>query len=163
KIREHDSSYKREIGFVLDEPLYFEWMSAQEYLRFVGTMFELPPVDIELRVKELLDFFDLADKTDSPIETFSTGMKKKVSLAAAIIHKPRLIVLDEPLEGVDAVAASAIKESLALMASRGATVLITSHVLDTIERFCTEVAVIHLGKILFQCKTAEIRSKAVGL
>ena len=162
-IEDHDSTYKREIGFVLDEALYFDWMSVREYLRFVAKMYELVPKEIELRIGELLEFFDLADKDDSPIETFSTGMKKKVSLAAAIIHKPKLIVLDEPLEGIDAVAASSIKESLTLMASRGATVLITSHVLDTVERFCSDVAIIHLGKILLQCKTAEIRTKAKGL
>jgi ABC-2 type transport system ATP-binding protein len=89
-------------------------------------------------------------------------MKKKVSLAAAIIHHPEFIVLDEPLEGIDAVASSAIKESLAVMASRGTTILITSHVLDTVERFCTEVAIIHKGVLLLQCKTAEIRTRVKG-
>lgn len=155
-----ESSYKREIGFVLDEPLYFDWMSVRNYLRFVGTMYELTADETERRVDELLEFFDLSGKRDSPVETFSTGMKKKVSLAAAIIHKPKLVVLDEPLEGIDAVAASAIKETLTLMASKGTTVLITSHVLDTVERFCTDIAIIHQGKILLQCRTSEIRSKA---
>jgi ABC-2 type transport system ATP-binding protein len=89
-------------------------------------------------------------------------MKKKVSLAAAIIHKPELIILDEPLEGIDALAANAIKESLTLMAAKGTTVFITSHVLDTVERFCTEVAIIHQGKTLVQCKTGDIRTLAKG-
>jgi ABC-2 type transport system ATP-binding protein len=161
-LKQHDESYKQKIGFVLDEPLYFDWMTIREYLRFVGAMFDLSPHDIEHRVSELLDFFDLRDKDESPIETFSTGMKKKVSLAAAIIHKPEMIVLDEPLEGIDAVAASSIKETLGLMASRGATILITSHVLDTVERFCTDIAIIHQGKVLLQCKTSEIRSRVKG-
>jgi ABC-2 type transport system ATP-binding protein len=159
-LERQDGSYKRDLGFVLDEPLYFDWMGVRDYLRFVGTMYELSPGEIDLRVEELLEFFDLSDKRDAPIGTFSTGMKKKVSLAAAIIHKPRLVVLDEPLEGIDAVAASLIKETLTLMASKGTTVLITSHVLDTIEKFCTDIAIIHQGAAILQCRTAEIRTKA---
>jgi ABC-2 type transport system ATP-binding protein len=161
-IGEDDDSYKRSVGFVLDEPLYFDWMSAAEYLRFVGVMYGLSDEEVPHRVNERLEFFDLGSKADDPIETFSTGMKKKVSLAAAVIHNPQLIVLDEPLEGVDALAASAIKETLTLMASKGATVFITSHVLDTIERFCTDVAILHQGKLLLQCKTTEIRKRATG-
>ena len=156
----HDGSTKREIGFVLDEPLYFEWMSVREYLTFVGAMYDLARADVRLRTEELLEFFDLREKAESPIATFSTGMKKKVSLAAGIIHKPKLIVLDEPLEGIDAVAASSIKESLSLMASKGSTVLITSHVLDTVERFCTDVSIINKGAMVLQCRTSEIRTKA---
>jgi ABC-2 type transport system ATP-binding protein len=162
EIEDHDVSYKRRIGFVLDEPLYFDWMSASEYLHFVGVMYGLPGSDVDARTHELLEFFDLTDKQSEPIDSFSTGMKKKVSLAAAIIHKPELIILDEPLEGIDALAASAIKESLTLMASKGTTVFITSHVLDTIERFCTDLAILHQGKILLQCKTSEIRNLAKG-
>ncbi len=162
EITEHDYDHKQRIGFVLDDPLYFEWMSAGEYLKFVGTMYDLSVADIEQRVHELLDFFDLAPKGDDPIEAFSTGMKKKVSLAAAIIHKPELIVLDEPLEGIDALAASSIKESLKMMAEGGTTIFITSHVLDTVEKLCDEIAIVHEGKVLLQCLTSEIRMKAKG-
>ena len=160
EIGMHDNSYKREVGFVLDEPLYFDWMPANEYLRFVGAMEGIAPDEALKRSGELLEFFDLGDKGDDPIKTYSTGMKKKISLAAAIIHNPKLIVLDEPLEGIDALASSSIKESLALMASKGTTILITSHVLDTVDKFCTELAIIHRGKIVLQCKTEEIRTKA---
>ena len=162
EIEDHDASYKNRIGFVLDEPLYFEWMSAFDYLHFVGVMYGLSEQDVNARTSELLEFFDLGEKEGEPISSFSTGMKKKVSLAAAIIHKPELIILDEPLEGIDALAANAIKESLTLMASRGTTVFITSHVLDTVERFCTDVAILHQGRTLLQCKTSEIRTRAKG-
>ena len=161
-IDEHEYDYKQRVGFVLDEPLYFEWMSATEYLTFVGTMYDLPGSDIKDRTDELLEFFDLATKGDDPIETFSTGMKKKISLAAAIIHKPELIVLDEPLEGIDALAGSSIKESLRMMADGGTTIFITSHVLDTVEKLCDEIAIIHHGTSLLQCKTSEIRTTAKG-
>jgi ABC-2 type transport system ATP-binding protein len=159
EITERGYDYKERVGFVLDEPLYFDWMSAEEYLRFVGTMYDLEAADIEQRTSELLEFFDLTTKGDDPIDSFSTGMKKKVSLAAAIIHKPQLIVLDEPLEGIDALAASSIKESLKMMAEGGATIFITSHVLDTVEKLCDEIAIIHQGKELLQCMTSEIRSR----
>ncbi len=159
EIEERDTSYKRHVGFVLDESLYFDWMSAPEYLRFVGTMYGLSPMETETRARELLDFFDLNSKASEPVGSFSTGMKKKVSLAAAIIHKPDLVILDEPLEGIDALAAVAIKDSLSLMASKGTTVFITSHVLDTLERLCSDIAIIHQGKMLLQCKTNEIRTR----
>ena len=157
-----DRDTKRDIGVVLDEPLYFDWMSAPEYLRFVGIMEGLTQEAVELRAAELLQFFDLAEKAGDAIETFSTGMKKKLSLAAAVIHTPKLVILDEPLEGIDALAASAIKETLAMMASRGTTIFITSHVLDTVERFCTDIAIVHRGKVVLECRTAEIRKRAKG-
>ena len=89
-------------------------------------------------------------------------MKKKVSLAAALLHGPRFILLDEPLDGIDPIAAMAIKEGLSLMASRGATILITSHVLDTVERLCSHIAVVHRGATVLQCPTDQIRSRASG-
>jgi len=161
-LRRGAEGQKARIGFVFDEPLYFDWMTVREYLAFAGTMYELAPDTVSTRVAELVEFFDLREKEEVAIATLSTGMKKKVSLAAAIIHHPDLILLDEPLEGVDAVASSAIKESLALMASHGTTILITSHVLDTVERFCTDVGIIHQGVLLLQCKTADIRTRAKG-
>ena len=159
EVRPDDISHKYRIGYVLDEPLYFEWMSVLEYLHFIGTMFDLSEHDIAQRSGELIEFFDLAPKGDDPIGSFSTGMKKKVSLAAAVIHNPELIILDEPLEGIDALAASSIKETLVVMASHGTTVFITSHVLDTVERLCDEIAVIHRGKNILQCRTNEIRKR----
>jgi ABC-2 type transport system ATP-binding protein len=157
-----DPAMRRNVGYVLDEPMYFEWMSAGEYLRFVGAMEGLDAATVEARTDELLRFFDLDVKRGDRIESLSTGMKKKVSLAAAIIHTPALVILDEPLEGIDALAQSAIKETLAMMAARGTTVFITSHVLDTVERLCTEIAIIHQGKVVLECRTDEIRSRVRG-
>jgi ABC-2 type transport system ATP-binding protein len=155
-----DRDYLARVGFVLDEPLYFDWMAAREYLAWVGRMYGLRDSESDHRTAELLDFFDLPPTDSQPIRLFSTGMKKKVSLAAAIIHKPDLIILDEPLEGIDALAANAIKETLTLMASRGSSIFITSHVLDTVERFCSEVAILHQGRLVLRCPTGEIRQRA---
>jgi ABC-2 type transport system ATP-binding protein len=152
-----DPEYKRSLGFVLDEPLYFDWMEPDEYLRFVGLMYGLNTRDAGHRADELLDFFDLADKRGELIGTLSTGMKKKISLGAAVIHRPRMLILDEPFEGIDALAATAVKDALMMMVERGMTVMITSHVLATIEKLCTHIAVIHHGKIILQGRTAEVK------
>jgi ABC-2 type transport system ATP-binding protein len=162
EVHAGDPEYKRGLGFVLDEPLYFDWMEPGEYLRFVGLMYGLSTRDAEHRTDELLEFFDLAGKRGDLIKTLSTGMKKKVSLAAAVIHKPRILVLDEPLEGIDALAARAVRDALTMMVDRGMTVLITSHVLSAIEKLCTHVAVIHHGRIILQGKTAEVKREALS-
>jgi ABC-2 type transport system ATP-binding protein len=153
---------KRVLGFVLDEPLYFEWMSVRDYLIWAGMMYDLRRTESTLRTEELIHFFDLDEKADAQIGTCSTGMKKKVSLAAAIIHKPEILVLDEPLEGIDAVAGSAIKETLRLMSASGTTIIITSHVLDTVEKLCTDLAILHKGALVLQCKTADLSLQTVS-
>ena len=160
KIQQSDSEYKRGLGFVLDEPLYFDWMEPGEYLRFVGLMYGLSPREAERRSSELLEFFDLAGKKGDLIRTFSTGMKKKISLAAAVIHKPRMLILDEPFEGIDVLAARTIKEALMMMVGRGMTIMITSHVLATIEKLCSHIAVIHQGRVILEGKTADVKRHA---
>jgi len=159
-LRDRTRASKRELGFVLDEPMYFEWMSPVEYLHFAATMYGLHAADAHTRVEELLDFFDLSGKASDTIATFSTGMKKKVSLASAIIHDPKIIMLDEPLDGLDPIAARDIKETLTLMASRGTTIFITSHVLDTVERLCSDVAIVHQGRMLLYGSPETIRQQA---
>lgn len=156
-----ETGHLSQVGFVLDEPMYFEWMTPSEYWRFAGGMYHLDPPTVSSRVVQLLDFLELGDKKDDLIATLSTGMKKKVSLGAALIHRPRLIVLDEPLEGIDALAANAIKSALTLAAAQGATVFLTSHVLDTVERLCAEIAVLHQGAIALQCRTDEVTRLAL--
>ncbi|MCG2589188.1 ABC transporter ATP-binding protein [Rhodohalobacter sulfatireducens] len=160
KTIEHDDYiHKKDIGFVLEDPHYLEKLTATEYLHFCGALYELKSTDIKERVNELLTFFDLKGRATSQIETYSNGMKKKVSLAAALIHQPKLLILDEPLEGIDPTSAKQIKDTLRLMADRGVTVVLSSHNLDTVEKFCDEVAIIHKGKLVFQTKTEEIRIK----
>jgi ABC-2 type transport system ATP-binding protein len=112
------------------------------------------------RTQELLDFMNLADEPKKLIADFSHGMKKKLALAAAVIHGPRVLFLDEPFEGVDAVAAGTLKIMLQRMIARGATVFLTSHVLEIVERLCTHVAIIHKGKLVAQGSLEELRSGA---
>jgi len=154
-----DYEYKRKVGFVLEQPHYLEKLTIKEYLHFVGAMYELDEKEIFERTKELIHFFGLEEKENIRIEKYSKGMKKKVSLAAAMIHQPNLYILDEPLEGIDPTSAKHIKDNFRLMARKGVTVVISSHNLDTVEKFCDEVAIISNGKIIFQSKTGDIRKK----
>ncbi len=154
-----DFEYKRNIGFVLEKPRYIDKLTPREYLRFVAGMYGMEDKESRSKTDELLDFLDLEQKRKARIETLSAGMKKKVSLAAAIIHQPRILILDEPLEAIDPVSAKAIKDNLKLMVEHGTTVLLSSHVLDTVEKFCDEIAIINRGKIVFQSKMEEIRTK----
>lgn len=158
-IGREDGGYKRDVGWVLEHQLFFDKLTAREYLEFVAAMYDIGKKEAEQRIDELLKFLDLKDKEKDYIETYSAGMKKKISLAAAIIHHPRLLILDEPLEAIDPVSAKVIKDNMKLMAERGATVFLSSHVLDTVEKLCDEVAIINKGKLVFQCETAEIKNK----
>ncbi len=159
EIRPTDFEYKRNVGFVLENPRYIEKLTAREYLRFVATMYGIEDTEAKSRIDELIDFLDLESKRKARIETLSAGMKKKVSLAAAIIHRPKILILDEPLEAIDPVSAKMIKDNLKLMVQRGTTVLLSSHVLDTVEKLCDEIAIINKGRIVFRSRMEEIRTK----
>ena len=158
-----DRATKARMGFVLDEPFYFDWLSGHQYLTWSGRMYGIPAAASGERAAELLAFFDLPADPGRHIRTFSTGMKKKVSLAAAIIHNPALLILDEPFEGIDPVAARDIIDALVLMASKGTTVLITSHILDTVERVCSHLGIIHNGRMILECGMDEYNVRAEDL
>lgn len=155
-------AHKQHIGAVLDEPLYFDWLSARESIRLHARMRNLPERVAAERTAELLEFLNLADVQHDPIRTFSTGMKKKVSVATAIIHRPPILILDEPFEGIDPLAADDILQTLQLMASRGTAILVTSHIFDTVQRLCTRVEILHNGRIVLSCPTSEIAALAQG-
>ena len=158
-IKDGDYEYKMHIGFVLEKPTYFEKLTVKEYLEFVASMYNLDRIETKRRTVELIDFLELTEKHNEWIEKCSAGTKKKVSLAAAIIHRPKLLILDEPLEGIDPVSAKQIKDMLRDMVSKGATVFMSSHNLDTVEKLCDEVAIINRGQLVFQSRTEDIRKK----
>jgi ABC-2 type transport system ATP-binding protein len=151
---------KRQIGVVPEGMALFGRLTADEYLRFVGRMYGLDHATTMQRTQELLDFMQLADERKKLITDFSHGMQKKLALAAAVIHGPRVLFLDEPFEGVDAVAAGTLKSMLQRMIARGATVFLTSHVLEIVERLCTHVAIIHRGQLVAQGSLEQLRAGA---
>lgn len=153
---------KRQIGVVPEGMGLFERLTGAEYLRFVGRMYGLDRATTEKRTEELLDFMQLADREKSLIADYSHGMQKKLALAAAVIHRPRILFLDEPFEGVDALAAGALKALLGRMTERGVTIFLTSHVLEIVERLCSHVAIIHQGRLVAQGSLEELRGGVSG-
>jgi ABC-2 type transport system ATP-binding protein len=153
---------KRQIGVVPEGMGLFERLTGPEYLRFVGRMYGLDRATTEKRTEELLDFMQLSDREKSLIADYSHGMQKKIALAAAVIHRPRILFLDEPFEGVDALAAGALKALLGRMTERGVTIFLTTHVLEIVERLCSHVAIIHKGRLVAQGSLEELRAGVPG-
>jgi ABC-2 type transport system ATP-binding protein len=149
---------KRQIGVVPEGLALFGRLTASEYLRFVGQMYGLDRKTTFERSEELLEFMSLADENKKLITDFSHGMQKKLALAAAVIHAPKILFLDEPFEGVDAIAAGTLKQMLQGMIARGATIFLTSHVLEIVERLCTHVGIINHGELIANGSLEELRA-----
>jgi len=154
----HPLDVKRQIGVVPEGLALFGRLTASEYLRFVGRMYGLDRDTTNRRTGELLDFMNLANEPKKLVTDFSHGMQKKLALAAAVIHGPKVLFLDEPFEGVDAIAAVALKNMLQRMIDRGATIFLTSHVLEIVERLCSHVAIIHHGRLVANGSLDELRA-----
>src|SRR6516164_7065547 len=149
---------KRQIGVVPEGMALFGRLTGAEYLNFVGRMYSLDRDTAAKRAGELLDFMQLADQPKKLVTDYSHGMQKKLALAAAVIHGPKILFLDEPFEGVDAIAAGTLKAMLQRMIVRGATIFLTSHVLEIVERLCSHVAIIHRGQLVAQGSLEELRA-----
>src|SRR5258707_15778841 len=159
---QHPVEVKRQIGVVPEGMGLFERLNALEYLDLVGRMYGLDKATTRKRSDELLEFMQLADRSKTLIADYSHGMQKKLALAAAVIPGPRILFLDEPFEGVDALAAGALKGVLGRMTERGVTIFLTSHVLEIVERLCSHVAIIHQGRLVAQGSLEELRAGIPG-
>jgi ABC-2 type transport system ATP-binding protein len=149
---------KRQIGVVPEGMALFGRLTGAEYLNFVGRMYGLDRETAGKRTAELLDFMQLAEQLKTLVTDYSHGMQKKLALAAAVIHGPRILFLDEPFEGVDAIASGTLKAMLQRMIARGATIFLTSHVLEIVERLCSHLAIIHKGRLVAQGSLEELRA-----
>src|SRR2546421_3042264 len=148
---------KRRLGVVPENLGLFENLTAREYLTFIGRMHSLPLPTIRERTQELLAMMDLAVEEKKLALEYSHGMRKKLALAAALLPNPELLFLDEPFEGVDAVASRVLRDTLKRSVERGATVFLTSHVLEIVEKLCTHVGIIANGKLVHQESMAALR------
>ena len=149
---------KRQIGVVPEGMALVGRLTAPEFLRFVGRMYGLDRHTTNQRTQELLEFMQLADENKKLVTDFSHGMQKKLAMAAAVIHGPKVLFLDEPFEGVDAIAAGMLKTMLQGMINRGATIFLTTHVLEIVERLCTHVAIISQGRLVANGSIEELRA-----
>jgi ABC-2 type transport system ATP-binding protein len=148
---------KQLIGVLPEELPLYERLTGEEYLLFAGRMYGLPKDETRKRTDELLAFLSLTEDRGRLILDYSQGMRKKVALAAALIHNPRVLFLDEPLNGIDPISGRVVTDLLRRLAQKGVTLFFTSHVLDVVERLCDEVAIIDRGRIVAQGTLDEIR------
>jgi ABC-2 type transport system ATP-binding protein len=149
---------KRRIGLVPDESLLFDRLTGFEFLEFVARMYNLERAMARSRAEELLDLFELSHERRKMIAEYSKGMRKRLAMAASLIHKPELFLMDEPFEGVDAVGARLMKEILVDLVRHGATIFLTSHVLEVVERLCDHAAIINAGRIVAEGRMDELRT-----
>jgi len=156
----HMVDVKRQIGVVPEGMALFGRLTGSEYLNFVGRMYGLNRTTAAQRAAELLEFMELTDHPKTLITDYSHGMQKKLAMAAAVIHGPKVLFLDEPFEGVDAIASNTLKAMLQRMISRGATIFLTSHVLEIVERLCTHVGIINNGRLVAQGPLDDLRVSA---
>lgn len=151
---------RKQIGVVPDDSQLFDYLTGSEYLQFVARLYGLRRGLAVERTRELLDLFQLSENERKLIGEYSKGMRKRLAMSAALIHRPRLFLMDEPFEGVDAVGARLMKDILLEQVHAGATVFLTSHVLEVVERLCDRMAIINRGKIVVQGTLAELRRQA---
>jgi ABC-2 type transport system ATP-binding protein len=151
---------KRRIGLVPDEPALFEKLSAHEFLRFVGDVYGVPPHQARRRASELLEMFDLSEAADRLIAGYSHGMRQKTALAAALLHEPQVLFLDEPTVGLDPASARLIKDILRSIVARGGTVFMATHILEIAQALCDRIGIIQDGRIIASGTVAELRAEA---
>jgi ABC-2 type transport system ATP-binding protein len=153
-----EMAIKQRIGLVPDESLLFDRLTGAEFLEFVGRMYNLPrPLAVQ-RANELLELFELSNERRKLIAEYSKGMRKRVAMAASLIHRPELFLMDEPFEGVDAVGARLMKDILLDQVRHGATIFLTSHVLEVVERLCDHAAIINEGRIVAEGRMQDLRA-----
>lgn len=150
-------------GLVPDESLLFDHLTGLEFIEFVGRMYKLPRPQARERARELLALFELDGQPRKLIAEYSKGMRKRCAMAAALIHRPKLFLMDEPFEGVDAVGARLMKDILLDQVRQGATIFLTSHVLEVVERLCERVAIIAEGRLVMETDMAELRGSSQSL
>ena len=157
-LEKNSVEVKRRIGVVPEGLALFERLTGSQLLTFVGRMYGLDRATAAQRTAELLDFMSLTDSADKLVADYSHGMKKKTALAAAVIHRPEMLFLDEPFEGVDAIAATTLKGLLHRFIERGGTIFLTSHVLEVVERLCTHIGIIQNGRLVASGSLNELRA-----
>jgi ABC-2 type transport system ATP-binding protein len=151
---------KRVMAWVSDEPMIYDKLTPFEYLAFVAGLWGVPPQEASAEAERLLRWLGMWDDRATRCEGFSRGMKQKVALAGALIHRPRLLILDEPLTGLDATMARAVKDALRAQVDAGAGVVVTTHILEVAERLADRIGIIAHGKLLAEGTLAELRAQA---
>jgi len=153
---------KRRMAYLPDEPMLYGKLKPTEYLEFVAGLWGIRGAEAEPRARQLLDWLDLGRHAHELTEGFSRGMKQKLALAGALIHEPELLILDEPLTGLDAAAARQVKDLLLSHVAKGGTVILTTHILEVAERLAQRIGIIAQGRLIAEGTLAELRERTHG-
>ncbi len=148
------------VGFIPDRPYLYEKLTGEEFLRFMAGLYGVEGAEVGKRIDELLRFFDLSDWKNELIESYSHGMKQRIVMAGALIHKPRVIIVDEPMVGLDPKGARLLKEAFRLLADEGCAIFMSTHTLEIAEQMCDRLAIINEGKIIAEGTMEELRKAA---
>ncbi|MHC4404290.1 MAG: ABC transporter ATP-binding protein [Planctomycetota bacterium] len=159
-VAEEPLEVKRRIGYVPETGAVYSMLSVSEYMALVGALHDMEPDEIAARAEQMLDLFQIAQTADRRLDTLSKGMRQKVVVSAALLHDPEVVLLDEPLSGLDANAAVLVKDIVRGLAERGKAVLYCSHMLDVVERLCERVIILNRGRIIADGPTEELVSRA---
>jgi len=157
-IRRNLTEYKRRIGYLPESPDLYGYLSAFEYLELVGRLRGMPGKILETKINELLRLFSLFQQRRSVIASYSKGMRQKVLISAALLHNPDLLILDEPLSGLDVTSALVLKNLVQALARDGKTILYSSHVLEVVEKLCSRVMILHEGKLVADDSVSNLRN-----
>lgn len=156
-VRKSPLEVKRRIGVLLEEPALYERLTGEEFILFAGQMYGIPRTEAKARTEKLLQLMELTEAKDRLIVGYSQGMKKKVALASALIHSPKVLFLDEPFGGIDAVSVHAIRAILDGLRQKGTTIFFCTHIMEVAERLCSRVAIINNGKLVGVGSIDELR------
>ena len=156
-IRREPMDCKRVLAYIPDNPDIYEYMTAIQYLNFIGDVFEVPTTKRQELIDKYADMFEIKDKLAQPISSFSHGMKQKVVIIGALIHEPKLIIMDEPFVGLDPKATFLLKGVMREMCDNGAAIFFSTHVLDVAEKLCDMVAIIKQGKLITAGTMEEVK------
>jgi ABC-2 type transport system ATP-binding protein len=156
------SAAKQKMAYLPDDPMLYGKLKPTEYLEFVAGLWGIAAEEAEPRARSLLDWLDLTKHAHELTEGFSRGMKQKLALAGALIHEPELLILDEPLTGLDAAAARQVKDLLVSHVAKGGTVILTTHILEVAERLAQRIGIIRQGRLIAEGTLAELRERTLG-
>ena len=159
-VRQEPLEVKRSIGYLAQTPLLYDRLTGREFLRFLGGLYGLAEVNIEARSDHLLELQHLPDKAEQLIESYSGGMRHKIGLCGALLHEPPVLILDEPLAGLDPYSARRVKDMLRDLCRQGSTVFLSTHVLEIAERVCDRVGILDQGRLIAVGAIEALRAQA---
>ena len=151
-------AFRRRLGYVPEEPRLYPFLSGREHLELIGRLREIPEGALDRKITSLLELFQLKQAAEQDIASYSKGMRQKILLIAALLHDPELLILDEPDSGLDVTTALVLRHLITILAGRGKAVLYSSHVLETVEKLCSRVLVLHQGRVVADDSVEHLRT-----